>query len=315
MTYGLQLPNFTFSGVPDAALFDHVVGMARAAEDAGFESIWVMDHFYQLPPLGGASQPMLEAYTLLGALAARTSTARLGALVTGVTYRNPAILAKQVTTLDVISGGRAVLGIGAAWHDVEHEGLGVDFPPVGERMDRLEEALQICRAMFREDAPSFEGRYYRIKEARNVPRPVQPGGPPIMVGGSGPRRTLRLVARYADLCNISGDPEGIRSNLEILHRHCAEVGRDPAEITVTRLGSLMLTPTAEAADQLTETLRQLMGADDVRRAFTIGDAESVTQQVQALADAGVQALLFNLPLATTAEEIASAGEVLAKALQ
>src|SRR5207237_4629205 len=139
---------------------------------------------------------MLEGYTLLGALAARTQRVTLGTLVTGVTYRNPALLAKEVTTLDIISSGRAVLGIGAAWYDVEHEGLGVDFPPVGERMDRLEEALRICRAMFTEERPTFEGRYYRIEEARNLPRPVQEGGPPIMVGGGGEKRTLRLVAQY-----------------------------------------------------------------------------------------------------------------------
>ncbi len=136
---------------------------ATAAEETGYESVWVMDHFYQLPPMGGPSQPMLDSYTLLGALAARTERVRLGAMVTGVTYRNPAHLAKIVTTLDIISAGRAILGIGGAWYDVEHDGLGFEFPPVGERLDRLEEALQICRAMFTEDAPSFEGRHYRIR--------------------------------------------------------------------------------------------------------------------------------------------------------
>src|SRR6478672_3601798 len=165
LTFGFQLPNFTY-GTPDAQLFDGALARVHAAEATGFESVWVMDHFYQLPALGGSTQPMLEGYTLLGALAASTSRVQLGTLVTGVTYRNPALLAKEVTTLDVISAGRAILGIGAAWHDVEHEGLGVDFPPVGERMDRLEEAVQICRLMFTEDLPSFDGRYYRIKEAR-----------------------------------------------------------------------------------------------------------------------------------------------------
>jgi F420-dependent oxidoreductase-like protein len=224
--FGLQLPNFSF-GVPDTDLFDQVVARAQAGEEAGFSSLWVMDHFYQLPPLGGPSQPMLESYTLLGALATQTHTVQLGTLVTGVTYRNPALLAKIVTTLDIISRGRAVLGIGAAWYDVEHEGLGFDFPAVRERMDRLEEAVQICRAMFREQAPSFDGRYYRIHEAVNLPRPIQPGGPPIMIGGGGERRTLRLVARHADLCNITGDVDTIRHKLEVLHAHCADAGRDP----------------------------------------------------------------------------------------
>ena len=156
MRFGLQIPNFTAGETP-GALFDGVVDMATAAEETGYDSVWVMDHFYQLPPMGGPSQPMLDSYTLLGALAARTSRVRLGTMVTGVTYRNPAHLAKIVTTLDVISAGRAILGIGAAWYDVEHEGLGFDFPPAGERLDRLEEALQICRAMFTEEAPTFDG--------------------------------------------------------------------------------------------------------------------------------------------------------------
>src|SRR5947209_3011351 len=179
---GLQIPNFTFPGVAPDQLFEAVSTLAVTGEQSGFDSIWVMDHFYQLPLLGAPDAAMFEAYTLLSALAARTTTARLGTLVTGVTYRNPAELAKEVTTLDVISQGRAVLGIGAAWHDVEHEALGFDFPPVGERMDRLEEALVICRAMFRGERPTIDGTYYRVKDAINSPAPIQAGGPPIMVG-------------------------------------------------------------------------------------------------------------------------------------
>src|ERR1700730_9275106 len=163
---------------------------------------------------------MLEAYTTLGALAASTSRVRLATLVTGVTYRNPSLLAKMVTTLDIISGGRAILGLGAAWHDLEHEGLGFDFPPAGERLDRLEEALQICRAMFREESPTFDGRYYRVHGATNVPRPLQVGGPPILVAGGGEKRTLRLVAKYADACNVTGDLAMIRHKVDVLDRHC-----------------------------------------------------------------------------------------------
>ena len=190
--FGLQIPNFTFDA-PESEIFDRVVQLAQAAEQTGFDSVWVMDHFYQLPPLGGADKPMLESYTILGALGARTERVRLGALVGGVTYRNPAHVAKCATTLDVITRGRAICGLGAAWHDIEHEALGFEFPPAPERLDRLEEAAQIVRAMFTEDSPSFEGRYYRIKEARNIPRPIQPGGIPIMIGGGGERRTLRIV--------------------------------------------------------------------------------------------------------------------------
>jgi F420-dependent oxidoreductase-like protein len=312
-TYGLQLPKFTFP-VPDDRLFEHVAAMATAADDGGFSSLWVMDHFYQLPGLGGADDKMLEGYTLLGALAARTNKVTLGTLVTGVTYRNPALLAKEVTTLDVISSGRAVLGIGAAWYDVEHEGLGVHFPPVPERMDRLEEAVQICRLMFTEERPTFEGRYYRINEARNIPRPIQASGPPIMIGGSGPKRTLRAVAKYADMCNVFGGPDTLRKNLEILHNHCADVGRDPSEIKVTRLGSLFLTRSADEAEQLRDGVAGAMGEEWAREAATFGDADSVGEQLRALVDAGAQELIFNLPLANDAGDVTAAGEVLKKAL-
>jgi F420-dependent oxidoreductase-like protein len=292
MRLGLQIPNFTL-GVPDDRLFESVSELAVTAEDVGFDSLWVMDHFYQLPALGGPPMPMLESYTLLGGLAARTSRIRLGTLVTGVTYRNPALLAKIVTTLDVMSAGRAILGIGAAWYDVEHEGLGVDFPPVGERMDRLEEAVQICRAMFRDEAPSFEGKYYRTHEARNVPRPVTPGGPPILIGGGGEKRTLRLVARYADFCNITGDADTIRHKVGVLHDHCGAVGRDPAEITVSRLSTLVMTGSAEETAGTWELLRAAAGEDAA--GFTVGQEDEIVAQVEELAGAGVEYVIFNMP--------------------
>src|SRR5246127_5676385 len=216
--FGVQLPNF--SGIDTADLFDHVAGLATAAEDAGFHSVWVMDHFFQLPPLGGPEQPMLEAYTLLGALAAVTRRVQLGTLVTGVTYRNPGILAKIVTTLDVISRGRAILGIGGAWYDVEHQGLGVDYPADRVRLDMLEEAVQVCRAMFTGDDVSFAGKHYRLDHARSLPRPVQPGGPRIMIGGGGEKRTLRLVAQHADQCNVTGNVATLARKVEVLYRHC-----------------------------------------------------------------------------------------------
>jgi F420-dependent oxidoreductase-like protein len=306
-SFGLQLPNFSF-GVPDAEMFDQVVVRAQAGEAAGFSSLWVMDHFWQLPALGGASQPMLEGYTLLGALATQTRTVKLGTLVTGVTYRNPALVAKMVTTLDIVSGGRAVLGLGAAWHEEEHEGLGFDFPPARERLDRLEEALQICRAMFREDSPAFNGRYYRIHGATNVPRPLQPGGPPILVGGGGERRTLRLVARYADACNISGDTATVRRKVEILDRHCKDVGRDRAEIRVTRLGSLFLTSTSDETRQVRDFDTQAAGPD-AAAGFTMGEPGEVVAQVAELVDAGVEEFYFNMPLADP-EGIAQAGKLL-----
>ena len=299
-TFGLQLPNFTFPGVDGAHTFEHVAEIARAADDIGFESVWVMDHFWQLPPLGGPDQPILEGYTLLGALAARTERVRLGTLVTGVTYRNPALLAKMVTTLDVISGGRAILGIGAAWFEEEHAALGFDFPPVGERMGRLEEAVQICRAMFTENAPTFSGDYYRIDGAKNVPRPIQPGGPPILVGGSGEKRTLRIVARYADMCNIHGSPATIRRRLDILRNHCQDVGRDPAEITTSRRGSLILAATPEEAAGTTQLLRDAAGPEFDEQ-FTVGTEDQIVEQVGALVDAGLDCLIFDMAYADIAQ--------------
>src|SRR5437762_11228983 len=223
--FGYHMPTYTFRGVPPERLFDRAAELAKAAEDSGFGLITVMDHFYQIQGVGPETDEMLEAYSTLAALSQRTSKAMLGALVTGVTYRNPAVLAKVVTTLDVISGGRAVLGLGAAWNEDEHRGYGFDFPPVGERMDRLDEALTICRAMFSEDRPSFEGRYYRIDRALNCPRPLQPGGPKIIVGGGGEQRTLKIAAKHADMTHWFplGLP-ALQHKNEVLERHC-EIGR------------------------------------------------------------------------------------------
>jgi alkanesulfonate monooxygenase SsuD/methylene tetrahydromethanopterin reductase-like flavin-dependent oxidoreductase (luciferase family) len=232
-------------------------------------------------------------------------------LVTGVTYRNPALLAKMVTTLDVISKGRAILGIGAAWYEEEHDGFGFAFPRAGERLDRLEEAVQICRALFRDDRPSFGGRYYSVADARNVPRPIQAGGPPIMIGGSGEQRTLRLVAQYADLCNISGGPTTAAHKLDVLRSHCKDVGRDPAEIHTTRLGTLVLTSSAAATERTTGFLRGMAG-DQFGEQFTVGEASEIVEQVGALVDAGLDGLIFNMPLSDP-DTVTRAGELLTQA--
>lgn len=307
MRFGLQIPNFT-DGVP-GALFDEVLGRANAAEASGYDSVWVMDHFYQLPPMGGPSQPMLDAYTLLGAIAARTSQVKLGTLVTGVTYRNPAHLAKIVTTLDVISAGRAILGIGAAWYDVEHEGLGFDFPSAGERLARLEEALQICRGMFAGESPTFEGTYYRTHEAQNIPPPVQPGGPPILVGGGGEKRTLRLVAQYADMCNVFGDAPTIAHKVEVLRAHCKAVGRDPSEITVSRLATLVLTENEQETQATKDFLRQVTGEEP--SGSNVGTADELVSQVEELAAAGVDYFIFNMPTGT-AETVRRVGDAVVR---
>jgi F420-dependent oxidoreductase-like protein len=307
MRFGLQIPNFTSDETP-GVLFDGVVALATAAEGTGYDSVWVMDHFYQLPSMGGPDQAMLDSYTLLGALATQTSRVRLGTMVTGVTYRNPAHLAKIVTTLDIISAGRAILGIGAAWYDVEHEGLGFDFPLAGERLDRLEEALQICRAMFTEEAPTFDGRYYRIHEARNVPPPLQPGGPPILIGGGGEKRTLQLVARYADMSNIFGDAATVAHKVEVLRGHCEAVGRDPSEVTVSRLSTLVLTDSAEETAATRDFIREATGQDPSLTS-DIGTPNELVARIDELAAAGVQYFIFNMPTGSP-DTVRRVGELL-----
>ena len=310
---GFQIPNYTFPGVTNDKLFDHVVMLASTAEKAGFDSVYVMDHFYQLPNIGPRTEPMLEAYTVLSGIAARTKKVRIGALVTGVTYRNPALLAKTVTTLDVVSSGRAILGLGAAWNEDEHRGYGYDFPPVGERISRLEEALQICRAMFREEAPTFEGRFYRIEGALNFPRPIQPNGPPIMIGGGGEQRTLKLVAQYADMCNIFGDVATVRHKIDVLERHCQTVGRDPRTITKTRLGTLLIRKTDAEAERVFQQVLNRPGINQeyVGSVLMVGGPDRIAEQAQQLLDAGLDGLIFNMPHMEDPEAIELAGKTLA----
>ncbi|MGW0630539.1 LLM class F420-dependent oxidoreductase [Streptomyces sp. NPDC002758] len=227
MRVGVHINRFNNSaGAP--ALGAELAAAAAAAEAAGVSWLSVMDHYFQMEFNGGAEDPMLEAYTTLGYLAGRTSTVQLGALVTGVTYRHPGLLAKIATTLDVVSGGRATLGIGAAWYDREHHGLGVPYPPLAERFERLEETLRICRQMWDpENNGPFEGRYYQLAETLCVPPPVSTPHPEIMIGGGGEKKTLRLVAQYADACNlIPSSPEELRHKLDVLRGHCDTVGRD-----------------------------------------------------------------------------------------
>jgi F420-dependent oxidoreductase-like protein len=213
-------------------VFDRLCQAVETAEAAGFDAVSLPDHLQQNAVGGGPSSPMFEAYAALGALAMRTGSVRLLALVSPVTLRNPSLLAKAVTTLDVLSGGRAVLGIGAGWDASEHDAYGFPFPGVAERMDRLDEALQICRALFQDERASVDGAHYVVREAPNSPRPLA-GSIPVLVAGGGERRTLNLAARYGDACNVMGDAATVRHKLDVLAQHCRQVGRDPAEITKT----------------------------------------------------------------------------------
>jgi len=235
MEVGIHLAQLTWPGGP-AQMAATMASVARAAEEVGCEHVSVMDHWFQMDQMFPVDNDMLEAYTTLGFLAAETERVKLHVLVTGVTYRHPGLLAKIVATLDVLSGGRASLGIGAAWYEREHRGLGVPFPSVGERLERLEEALQICLQMWSDENGPYEGRHYQLSETLCVPRPLTRPHPPIMIGGGGEQKLLRLVARYADVSNlIATDREQVAHKLGVLHRHCAELGRNPDEITKTIL--------------------------------------------------------------------------------
>jgi F420-dependent oxidoreductase-like protein len=233
MKLAIHFPNFTLPGQPDT-LATVLAATARAAEEGGCSTFTVMDHWFQMEQLATSEDPMLEGYTTLGYLAGLTESMTLGLLVTGVTYRHPGLLAKTVTTLDVLSEGRAQLGIGAAWYEREHRGLGVPFPPLAERFERLEEALQVCLQMWSDDDGPYEGRHYRLAETICSPRPVQRPRPPILIGGSGEHKTLRLVARYADACNLfAPDRSVVAHKLEVLDRHCEAESRDPAAVERT----------------------------------------------------------------------------------
>ncbi len=315
---GLQIPSFTYPGVGTADLFDTIAGIAVTAEQSGFDSVWVMDHFYQLPLIGRPDENMFEAYTLLSAIAARTERVRLGCMVGGMTYRNPAFLAKQVTALDVISKGRAIWGIGAGWFEKEHLELGYEFGTFTDRFEKLEEGLQIVKSMFVNEHTTVHGKWFNVTDALNVPKPVQAGGPPVLIGGSGEKKTLRMVAQYGDACNVFGSPDQVRHLMDVLDGHCAALGRDPKEICRTRLGTLILGRTHDEAQA--KLSARLGGAkledlpEDIRlrvtHQFLVGDADAITEKVNGLLAAGLDGLIFNMPDSYDLDAVAYAGEVL-----
>ena len=279
LDFGLQLSRLDFPGHP-ATTAQTLGEIAHAAEQAGFTSLWVMDHMLQIPQVGREWEDMLESYTTLGYLAGVTERIRLGALVTGITYRNLAHLAKIVATLDVLSGGRALCGLGAAWFEREHRLYGWPFPARGERYARLEDALELLPLMWGKGAPRFEGRTITVEEAVCYPRPLQERIP-ILVGGSGERTTLRLVARHADACNLFGDPDTVRHKLAVLREHCATEGRDPAAITVTHLAAARVVasegertgPGAATVDEHIGRYRELADAGVQTAIVGLGDAD------------------------------------------
>lgn len=276
MKIGLQVPNFTWPDGP-AGISHTLAEIARTADDAGFASLWVMDHFFQIGNpersmgLGPAEDEMLEAYSTLAYLAALTKTIRLGTMVTGVVYRHPGILAKTVSTLDVLSNGRANLGIGAAWFERESKGLGVPFPPVAERFERLEETLQIVKQMWSENNGPYHGKHYQLAETLNNPQPLSKPHPPILIGGGGEKKTLRLVAQYADACNlfVFGGADAVKAKLDVLKQHCDKLGRNDDEIEKTGLGVAFLQGPTSVADFI--------------------------EQCRKLSDIGIQQLIISIP--------------------
>jgi F420-dependent oxidoreductase-like protein len=311
ITLDLHLPNFNYPDTTPETLFERLVEIATTAEEAGFSSISVMDHLHQIPGIGPQTNWMFEGNTMLAGLAARTSNVTLGLLVGGVTYRNPALHAKITTTLDIISGGRAWHALGAAWFEDEHRAYGYEFPPLARRFEMLEDALQISRAMFTQERASFEGRHFRVEEALNNPKPLR-GDIPIVVGGSGERKTLRLVAQYADGCNIFGDPARAKHLMEVLAGHCEDVGRDPAEITKTRLGQLAIAPTHEAAMAKVEALRRAgVPEERINMVVMAGDPDGVAEQAAAFVDAGIEGLTLTIQDVHDPEVVALAGRTLA----
>lgn len=271
---GYQIPNYSYPDTPVEKLFEAVVRQAREAEDAGFDTVLLMDHFYQLPGIGAPENPMLECYTTLGALASATSRVQLSALVTGNTYRNPALLAKTVTTLDVVSGGRAVLGIGAGWFEKEHHEYGFEFGTFSDRFAKLEEALAIIGPMLRGEQPTVSGAHYRVENALNNPR-LRPSVP-IMLGGGGEQKTFRLAALHADHLNIICDRSEIPRKLEALRQRCEENDRDPATLPTSVLAMLVLADSAAEAEAI---LGQV--PPERRGRVFIGTPEQIAEQVQA----------------------------------
>jgi F420-dependent oxidoreductase-like protein len=308
---GYQIPNFTYPHVAPGELFAAVRQQAVEAEASGFDTVLVMDHFYQLAGLGRPEQDMIECYTLLSALAQHTDRVRLSALVTGNTYRHPSLLAKTVTALDVVSGGRAQLGIGAGWFELEHQSLGFEFGTFTDRFEKLEEALRIVVPLLRGEQPTLSGKWYQVKDAMNHPAPL--GHIPVMIGGGGERKTLRLVAQYADESNLICGVDEIPRKLEVLADHCANLGRDRSEITVSYLTSACIAPThEEAVAELEDYLARQPQAQARRGGVIVGSPDEVAEKYEQLRDTGLDGVAINAPANGHVEgRVALLGETLA----
>ena len=297
MQFGLQHPNFNFDydGRDASQIIDSLKKLATKAENLSFDSIWVMDHFHQISMVGKQDEPMLEGWTTLSVLAGITSKIKLGTLVTGAVYRHPSVLAKMAATLDVLSKGRLFMGIGAAWNQEESSAYGIPFPPNKERLLRLEEAIQIIRKMWTEEpAANFNGKYYQIRNAYCNPKPLQKPSPPIMVGGTGERQTLKIVAKYADACNLFGSLETVKRKLSVLREHCKSVGRDYDSILKTKLGFVIIDKDRAMGEKRVQQISKVMPEDQIREFVIYGTPEDVLKQIELLEEAGIQYFIADL---------------------
>jgi F420-dependent oxidoreductase-like protein len=294
---GYQIPNFTYPDTAPEEIFDAVVAQAQAAERGGFDRLLLMDHFYQLPGIGDPDDPMFECYTMLAALAQHTSTMRLAALVTGNTYRNPAVLAKIITTLDHASKGRATLGIGSGWFEMEHDAFGIEFGTFTDRFEKLEEALNIILPMLCGERPTLDGTWYTTTEAINSPTPISKV--PVMIGGSGEKKTLRMVAQYADESNLTCDVAEIPRKLDALAGHCERLGRDRSEIAVTKLINVIIGETHDDAMAAVDTYLATHGWPDSVKELMLplvlaGDPDTVAAGIREVMDTGIDGICMNL---------------------
>lgn len=293
--FGLQIPSFTFPTAPGRGVFEVTREIAQRAEAEGFDSIWLMDHLFQIPVVAPETDPILDCWTGLAALAECTERVRLGTLVAAAGFRPPSVLAKMTSTLDVISDGRLVVGLGAGWCDWEHRAYGLPFPPIGERMERLEETIQILRAMWTQERASFSGRHYTIEGAVCGPKPVQQPHPPILIGGSGAKVTLRLAAQYAGVHNLgAGDPAECEKVLATLRGHCERLGTDYDAIEKSRLTPILFADSAADAQRRADALCPEDETPEGFRARTLmGTPESVAEQLRAFVDAGVETFMVS----------------------
>jgi F420-dependent oxidoreductase-like protein len=310
MRFGLQHPSFSFDYKDNdtSQIFHSLESLVTSAEEKGFDSFWVMDHFHQLQMMGAPGEPMLEGWTTISALAGVTKKIKLGTLVTGIIYRHPSILAKIGATLDVLSKGRLFMGVGAGWNEEESLAYGIasSFPSIRERLDRLEEAIQIIRKMWTDEpTATFVGRYYQIKNSYCNPKPIQRPSPPILVGGEGEKRTLEIVAKYADACNLFGSPETVKRKLDVLKEHCTKVGRDYDSILKTKLGGVLIDNDEEEAKKRVNLILKGMSEQQIKEYIIYGTADSVLQQIEMLEKVGIQYFIVNLEPSRQFDELES----------